>query len=109
VKSPKFPDVFTLAPPLLFKSGLAVITPLSGRTVKSNVGESFSFDALLSIERIFAKQICATLFVHFVTLQPPLAHPPTNITTSGPDNENCPWDLGVIDNLFDASRRLTWF
>jgi hypothetical protein len=43
VKSPKFPDVFSLAQPLLFKSGLAVIAPLSGRTVKSTVGESFSF------------------------------------------------------------------
>jgi hypothetical protein len=43
VKSPKFPDDFILAPPLLFKSGLAVIAPLSGRTVKSTVGESFSF------------------------------------------------------------------
>jgi hypothetical protein len=31
-----------LAPPSLFKSGLADIAPLSGRTVKSNVGESFS-------------------------------------------------------------------
>jgi hypothetical protein len=28
VKSPKFPDVFTLAPPSLFKSGLAVIVAL---------------------------------------------------------------------------------
>jgi hypothetical protein len=35
VKSPKFPDVFTLAPPSLFKSGRAVIAPLSGLTVKS--------------------------------------------------------------------------
>jgi hypothetical protein len=42
VKSPKFPYVFTLAPPSLFKSGLAVIAPLSGRTVKSTVGESLS-------------------------------------------------------------------
>jgi hypothetical protein len=31
-----------LAPPSLFKSGLADIAPLSSRTVKSNVGESFS-------------------------------------------------------------------
>jgi hypothetical protein len=46
VKSPKFPDVFTLAPPSLFKSGLAVIAPLSGRTVRSTVGESFSFHKL---------------------------------------------------------------
>jgi hypothetical protein len=43
VKSPNFPDVFTLAPPLLFKSGLSVIAPLSVRTVKSTDGESFSF------------------------------------------------------------------
>jgi hypothetical protein len=42
VKYPKFPNVFTLAPPSLFKSGLAVIAPLCGRTVKSTVGESFS-------------------------------------------------------------------
>jgi hypothetical protein len=38
---PKFHDVFTLAPPLLFKSRLAGTAPLNGRTVKSNVGESF--------------------------------------------------------------------
>jgi hypothetical protein len=43
-KFPKFLDVFTLAPPSLFKNRLAVTAPLSGRTVKSNVGESFSFN-----------------------------------------------------------------
>jgi hypothetical protein len=40
--APKFQDVKTLAPPLLFKSRPAVTAPLSGRTVKSNVDESFS-------------------------------------------------------------------
>jgi hypothetical protein len=40
--APKFHDVFTLLPPLLFKSRPAVTAPLSGRTVKLNVDESFS-------------------------------------------------------------------
>jgi hypothetical protein len=47
VKYPKFP--VTLAPPSLFKSGLAVIAPLSGQTVKSTVGESFSLFMLMTI------------------------------------------------------------
>jgi hypothetical protein len=38
----KFHDVFTLAPPSLFKSRPAGTAPLNGRTVKSNVDESFS-------------------------------------------------------------------
>jgi hypothetical protein len=38
----EFHDVFTLAPPLLFKSRLAGAAPLNGQTVKSNVGKSFS-------------------------------------------------------------------
>jgi hypothetical protein len=41
--APKFHDVFTLAPPSLFKSEPAYTAPLSGKTVKSNVDESFSF------------------------------------------------------------------
>jgi hypothetical protein len=39
-----------LAPPSLFKSGLAVIAPLSGRTVKSTVGESFSSSRVSNME-----------------------------------------------------------
>jgi hypothetical protein len=46
VTNPKFYDVFTLAPPSLFKSVPAVTAPLSGRAVKSNVDQSFSFNAL---------------------------------------------------------------
>jgi hypothetical protein len=38
-------------PPLLFKSGLAVIAPLSGRAVKSTVGESFSLVKIHSREK----------------------------------------------------------
>jgi hypothetical protein len=38
----KFCDVFTLAPPLLFKSRPVFTAPLNGRTVKSNVDASFS-------------------------------------------------------------------
>jgi hypothetical protein len=40
-----FHDVFTLAPPSLFQSRPAVKAPLSGRTVKSNVDESFSLNS----------------------------------------------------------------
>jgi hypothetical protein len=39
----KFHDVFSSAPPSLFKSRPAGTAPLNGRTVKSNVDESFSF------------------------------------------------------------------
>jgi hypothetical protein len=40
----KFYDFFTLVPPSLFKSRPAGTAPLNGRTVKSNVDESFSLD-----------------------------------------------------------------
>jgi hypothetical protein len=42
--------IFTLAPPLLFKSRPAVTAPLSGRTVKLNVDESFSLKLTQSIQ-----------------------------------------------------------